>query len=53
MSKVEEEELALIKTLNAAELTEVVRRLKAKANAYLRSAKLIEAWGEANGTRAN
>jgi hypothetical protein len=49
------EEMALIKTLNAAELAEVVRRCKAKANAYLRSARLIEAWSkeEANGTRAN
>jgi hypothetical protein len=43
----------LIKTLNPAELAEAVRRLKAKSAAYLRSAELIEAWGEANGSRAN
>jgi hypothetical protein len=50
-----EEELALIKTLNPAELREVVRRCKAKADAYLRSARLIEAWneGKANASRRN
>jgi hypothetical protein len=49
------EELALIKTLNSAELAEVARRCKARAEAYLRSARLIEAWneGKANGSRCN
>jgi hypothetical protein len=52
---VSEEELALIKTLNPAELREAARRCKAKAQAYLLSARLIEAWseGKANGSRAN
>jgi hypothetical protein len=54
-TSLDEEEMTLIKTLNPAELAEVVRRCKAKAEAYLRSAKLIEAWseGKANGTRRN
>jgi hypothetical protein len=49
------EELELISTLNAAELAEVVRRCKAKAHAYLRSAAALEAWskGEPHGSRAN
>jgi hypothetical protein len=43
----------LIKTLNPAELAEAARRCKAKAQAYLRSAQLIDAWRQANaeGTR--
>jgi hypothetical protein len=54
-TSLDEEEMTLIKTPNPAELAEVVRRCKAKAEAYLRSAKLIEAWseGKANGTRRN
>jgi hypothetical protein len=48
-----EEELALIKTLNPAELAEAARRLKTKAEAYWRSANLIEAWGETNGKACN
>jgi hypothetical protein len=41
----------LISTLNPAELAEAARRCKAKANAYLRRAALIEAWAkEPKGT---
>jgi hypothetical protein len=49
------EEMELIKTLNSAELREAARRCRAKSEAYLRSARLIEAWseGKANGARAN
>lgn len=49
------EEMEIIRTLNPAELREVVRRCKAKAEAYLRSAAALEAWkeGKANGTRRN
>jgi hypothetical protein len=55
LMSVSAEELAIINTLNPAELAEVVRRCKAKADAYLRSARLIEALGkgEVNGTRRN
>ena len=41
----DKEEMEIIKTLNPAELAEAARRCKAKAQAYLRSARLIEAWG--------
>jgi hypothetical protein len=52
---VSNEEMEVIKTLNPAELIEVARRCVAKGNAYLRSARQIEAWRKrkANGTRAN
>jgi hypothetical protein len=55
MTNADNEEMELIKTLNSAELAEVARRCKLKAQAYLRSARLIEAYseGKANGTRAN
>jgi hypothetical protein len=48
-------EMEIIKTLNPAELAEAARRCKAKGEAYLRSARLIEAWnkGKADGSRRN
>jgi hypothetical protein len=44
-----EEEIALIQTLNPAERTEATRRLKAKAQAYLRRAELLAAWAQEKG----
>jgi hypothetical protein len=43
------EELALIKTLNPAEVAEVVRRCKLKAQEYLRRAELLAAWAQEKG----
>jgi hypothetical protein len=40
----------VLKTLNPAERTEAVQRCKDKAEAYLRTARIIEAWSETSGT---